>query len=162
MRDCLCIVVLQQTQQSPEMGLIIQQEACYAAIGKVFTQSNSYNERFEDWYARELRYLLRPPQDSGPAALGNRILTARATILVGSCFSALTLENWREAFTQLVKNLHYQDVVIKLTSVVALSMLLYEVLQEVEVHLLIPKNTHAISADLSSCNESYSAMLALQ
>ena len=116
------------------MATIIQQEACYAAIGKVFTQNNSYNDQFEDWYSRELRFLLQPPQDSSPATLGRRLLTARATILVGSCFSALSLANWREAFTQLVNNLHYQDVVIKLTSVVALSMLLFEILTEVEVN----------------------------
>ena len=54
-------------------------------------------------------------------------------MLLGSCFSTLSMELWREAISQLVTNLHFPDVVVKLTSVVVLSILLYDILTELEV-----------------------------
>lgn len=116
-----------------DMPLIRQQEACYAALGKAFSQSNAYNERFEQWFVQELQPLLAGPRECTLQTLGDRLLMVRATILVGACFSALSGPSWQEALTCLVRNLGHEDVVVKLSSVVALSMLLFEVLTELEV-----------------------------
>lgn len=122
-----------QVVQNPDVKIdvIIQQEACYAAMGKAISSSNSYNQVFEGWYKEELMGILGCP--CSPGSLGDRILVARATLLVGSCFSALSLELWRDALSRLVQNLHHSDTVIKLTSIVALSMVLFELLSELEV-----------------------------
>lgn len=126
-------VCLQKSAAANDMAVVKQQEACYAALGKAFSQSNSYNQKFEDWFSQELRFLLQGPAQCTPETLGARLLNVRATILLGACFSALPLQLWQEALSQLVHNLHHPDVVVKLTSVVALSMLLFEILTELEV-----------------------------